>query len=414
MNIQMKLRFQIFAVMFLANSLNLVLANVASDFNPNENIEKRLIYFEPSIQLLKSDNLSIDESTCIGFAYTSNLVALPMPCIEKALELMIHNAVSVFDLEGELLGVLSGYSEDAFSSVFHVIKQSLQADQTLLLPFTLSNEPYDSPQMDDSKMFLKHLPPLTRVNAESIADEGKQYLFTTDKITNQTHWQMVQLNVVTDSERFYFLVTPSVESVALGSPVVNEHGQVLCLMAGYGKCQGQMSNKVLTGTDSCQYQLPYMQCSDIKWDGCTKNIAEGTCKNIDGEICLLFTTPDGLTLPGPGGTQLRCKNAEGCGGVECPAAAATNKSINADCQGLWGFCEARFKAIMQPPGCLAGHMDIGDVDCHCDNSCPKGAGFYGLVIGVSASAVILTTVTILAIVAGIYKFRKRGYQSIEN
>ena len=390
-----------------------VSCNADAAFEVGAMVEHRLVFFSPPIRISESEEKPEPETNCAGFIYSYEQLAMPMACLKKAVGLMTQGAVKVVDSSGASVGQLPDYSQAPFSSSFRAINQLMQAEP-LLLPFIAEAAIQEDTRYSQSDNNPMHLPRLTETEAEYRAINDTHFLYLPDDTSGQPDWQSVQLIKKNSSQGLYFAIAPSTDSAIMGVPVINEQGQVVCLLAENGRCQARVTERKSLCLPQFPPQFPYMTCSDIEWNDCREDKMLGICKNVAGESCSLMMVTDGTDIPYGEGKTEYCRSSVGCGSILCPLAAIANGSAKFDCMGVWGFCGIDTKDVITPSGCLSGRNECGTRDCRCDNSCPKSAGFYGLVIGVPVAATLLTTAVVIAIVAGVYKFRKRGYQPIND
>ena len=399
--------------MLLAHLLFLVSNNAGATSDVDATVMHRLVFFNPPIRILESEEKAEFETSCAGFIYSSMQLAMPLACLKKAVDLMAQGTVNVVDSSGAPIGQLPDYSQTPLSSNFRAISQLMQTEQTLLLPFISESAIQGGTEYQQSNNNLTHLPSLTKTEAEYRATNDTHFLYLPDETAGQPYWQLIQLNKKNSSQGIYFAIAPLTASAIMGAPVINQQGQVVCLLTENGECQAREAERANSCEPEFTPQFPYMTCTDIEWKNCQKDKMHGTCMNVAGEVCSLDMFTDGTNIPYGEGKIEYCKSTVGCGQIICPL-AATNGTANPDCMGVWGFCGIATKDFISPSGCLSGHNAGGTHDCRCTNSCPKGAGFYGLVVGVPVAATVLTATVVIAIVASVYKFRKRGYQSISD
>lgn len=402
-------RYLLFSVI-LTTLLSIFSRNKVLALEIDEAIIKRLVYFNPPIHTPESGKVSIQELDCVGFIYSATQLALPSACVSGALILLKHQPISLLNSEGVSVGVLPQDQQTSSDSTLLMLQQLLQEERAMLLPYDSLVEGSGKLTASTTEVVSAHLPLLTWSEAEQRSVNDQYYLLMTNKGADNYLLQPIQLGVFAVEPELFFSITPQIDTIPKGSPVLNQYGQVVCLLSSGNQCQG-MLGKNLSGSLKCQYKTPYMTCSHIEWKQCIEGHALGLCKNIAGEPCVIATLANGFSKKLKGGS-LNCRNPEGCGGIFCPR-DSLNDTEPVTCYGQWGLCDLGWKAVMVPIGCLEGSGNTDTVDCHCTNSC-KGAGYYGLVAGVSAGTAVVAVVITLAIVAGVYKYKRRGYQPIND
>lgn len=216
------------------------------------------------------------------------------------------------------------------------------------------------------------------------------------------HWQAVlvepvQLNA-TDS---YTVTLPEEESLPqyglTGHPVVNRHGQVVCMMDQGGDCRGLR----VTGLDDGTCQVPYFNCENINWDVCEGHKGLGVCINAVTKMpCQVITWPNHYS-----DSKFQClhSNAAGCGEIFCPVACAHHAThINCSCYAAWGFCELTGKITTIPDKCMDSSGGNGAVALRCNQG-----RFLGIVIGTPLGFMVAVGGLVVAVVV-IYKFYRRN------
>jgi hypothetical protein len=222
-----------------------------------------------------------------------------------------------------------------------------------------------------------------------------------------TGWEEVELDSL-HSEPLQWAVSLSgargssgmldIMQVPRGSPVVNEQGEVLCLLAEGGFCEA-VAVKALAGDDgSCR--IPYFQCGNVTWEQCNSGDGVGLCTNENsGERCNVAIVPDKANLD-----PLHCKDKDGCGGITCPSVCTGE---DCDCIAGWGFAELPKKINVKPDGCISESTKPDDFR--------HSSAFLGVVIGVPVGVVVLGVVAIATMATIACKYRRRtSYVTIQS
>ena len=347
-----------------------------------------LVSFNPPVAIAEEE----DAPDCIGIIRSTNHIALTSSCATAARHLRQTGAVTVLNYQENNIGQLPAIGDQPFAAL-----QTLLEPERLV-PFVRDLEP------DSTFPIFSDIHDL-----ESDDSAVAYYLLNPPDQTNIRESQPVQLQQLSLSKGIFSVSGMSselLEQYPVGSPVVNDQNDVLCLLADGGLCESSEA-KFLVGDDgSCQ--VPYFQCSNVTWDGCSQGSGAGQCHNTAGnEDCLVVVVPDNTDKG-----KAHCRRTGGCGLLVCPSDC---QGEDCDCLATWGFSSLGQEAIEAPANCIVQHGGDGGVDSRCNNLNPHGfrhsKGFWPVVIGVPVAVVAVSAIAIIAGV--IYKHRHKGYNEIK-
>ena len=347
------------------------------------NIEQYLVHFDPSI------TTSDTGKSCSGILRSADTIATSSQCALSAWRLINSGVpVRVLGLESDdesFIGQLPDLSLHSFARLLH------RTESAMLVPYVPVSTQADGATTDFPR-FASY--------DHSVSFTGRGWLF---QPTEPELWSSVNLEQNAGNEVFYLVATTQGQLLdaagykLLGLPVINERGEVICLMSRYDHCETYVDPPAIND-GSCK--VSYFQCTHAKWADCMSHHGVGTCMNdILNITCDVNVVPNHFSDEETG---LQCLNSIGCGIFACPAGCEYTHE-ECSCFGSWGLCDATGKTMAKPPQCIKVQGGGGAVSFRCNQS-----RFFGVVVGIPLA---VTTVVIIGVIAGFfYKFRHPQYE----
>ena len=375
-----------------------------------DRVADSFVLFNPPV--LSSDE---DSPSCAGILQPDSRIALTSECTTLVKRYRAGHELEVVDEQGNPLGRLPRIesNDNPLLSLSQLFEPANTVTYEPLAGTLPDGEPDDFPVL---------------LSAAELDQQG-EWANVARLLIPDTGWEEVELEKLHSEPLQWAVSVPGARGnsgmldamqVPTGSPVVNEQGEVLCLLVEGGICEN-VAAKVLAGDDgSCH--IPYFQqgCGNVTWEQCKDGEGKGECTKSNHEVCLVEVLPDMLDFPG----KFHCRNIDGCGTIACPS-ECENTPSSCDCKALWGFCEIEAKTLVEPAACITQQGGSGGVDPRCNTQQPTtgptnapndfrhSPAFLGVVIGVSVGTTVIGAVAIAVLVI-VFKTRARaGYEAVQ-
>ena len=368
-----------------------------------------LVSFVPPVTVDRGE----ESSDCAGVVISPERIALSSACAASARRLRQEGAITVLNHQGNSIGQMPAIGDQPFAAL-----------QTLLEPEWLVPFVSELEQNDDFPVFADTY----SLAEDELAAESYQLLnpYTAGEEVLHSPVQLHKLSAGKGMFSVSGLSSVQLEQYPPGSPVVNEQGEVLCLLGDEGDCES-VTLKALAGDDDGSCHIPYFECGNVTWGRCTHKAGIGKCMNENSnETCNVTVVPD-MFVSRDG--SLHCRNSVGCGTIGCPVNCCPDENhCNCECTALWGFCEELYsKTNTIPDKCIDQHGGKGGIDARCHitpapattthikpDDFRHSSEFFGVVIGVPAGLLTIGTVAIVVMVGIACKYRPRmHYQTIQ-